>query len=347
MSRIVAQGDSYPRLGNVAILCEGDVAAYEASILRQWADRQFGTHPLVDVWPCGTGESLFGVSDAIGRSRPLVVIEDRDFRCEDNATKYCRGREKDRRKRAVRILQWRCWKRHEIENYFLEKPILIPVMRDWFACTEDQVRDAVGDTLTALTVFQAVDHALYHNRQSWSKSDPTSPLRQELGHRPQWDESSKSLAAPRFEDIRESLARNLQKWREKFSQDSQLREPFSGEACLHDFTDKFSEWSGMAYSDDGWRIDWSGKEVLQGLCRCLSSRHGWPSDGGSNRKQLDWSSLIQLKQAAEMDREIERAMQPDLVKAFLAHLGGLTEGPLFDEWEELKAAVGGWQKILP
>lgn len=346
MSRIVAQHDLYPRSGNVAILCEGDVAAYDASILRQWADRQFGTRPLVDVWPCGTGESLFGVSDAIGRTRPLFVIEDRDFRSEDDAFKYCRGKEKDRRKRDVRILQWRCWKRHEIENYFLEEPILIPVMRDWFPCTEDQVRDAVRDTLTSLTVFQAVDHALYHIRKSWSKSDPSSPLRQELGHRPQWDDSSKSPAAPGFDHVRKSLEGNLDKWQEKFCQDSQLREPFSGKACLKNFTDKFNEWSGMAYDDDGWRIDWSGKEVLHGLCRCLSARHGWPGDGGSDRMHPDWGSLSRPKQD-EMDRKIEHAMQRDLVNAFLAHLGGLTEGLLFDEWEELKATVGDWQKVVP
>ena len=345
MSRIVERPDLYPRSGNVAILCEGDVAAYDASILRQWADRQFGTDPLVDVWPCGTGESLFGVSDAIGRTRPLFVIEDRDFRSEEGAARHCRGREKNRRKRAVRILQWRCWKRHEIENYFLEESILIPVMLDWFACTENQVRDAVRDTLTSLTVFQAVDHALYHSRLSWSKSDPSSPLRDELGHRPRWDESTKSLAAPRFEDVRKSLEGNLEKWREKFIQGSQLKEPFSGKACLQDFTNKFDEWSGMDYGDDGWRFDWSGKEVLQGLCKCLSARHGWPGDGSSNRTPIDWGSLSRPEQA-EMDRNIERAMQRDLVNAFLAHLGGLTEGPLFDEWEELKVTIGDWQKVI-
>jgi len=346
MSRIVAQRDLYPRSGDVAILCEGDVAAYDASILRQWADRQFGTHPLVDVWPCGTGESMFGVSDAIGRTRPLFVIEDRDFESEKGAAEHCKYNAKTRRKRGVRILEWRCWKRNEIENYFLEEPILIPVMREWFACTEDQVRDAVGDTLTSLTVFQAVDHALYHIRKSWNKSDPSSPLRQELGHRPQWDASSKSFAACRFEDVRESLEGNLDKWQEKFSRDLELREPFSGKECLENFTDKFNEWSGMAYSDDGWRLDWSGKEVLQGLCRCLSARHGWPSGGGSDREHIDWGSLSRPKQG-ERDREIEHAMQRDLVSAFLDHLGGLTEGPLFDEWEELKATVADWQKVTP
>lgn len=346
MSRIVAQSDLYPRSGNVAVLCEGDIAAYDASILRQWADRQFGTDPLVDVWPCGTGESLFGVSDAIGRTRPLVVIEDRDFRSEEDVTKYCKSKEKDRQKRAVQILQWRCWRRNEIENYLLEEPVLLPVMQNWFQCTEDQVRDAVSETLTSHTVFQAAEYALYHTRRSWSKSDPSGPLRHDLRHRPQWGKSSKSPAAPRFEDVRKSLEDNLEKWREKFSQDSQSREPFSGKACLQDFTDKFNEWSGMAYGDDGWRINWSGKEVLQGLCRRLSARHDWLSDGGSHREHVDWGSLSRSKQGA-MDREIEHAMQRDLVNAFLAHIGGLTEGPLFDEWEELKVAVGNWQKVVP
>ncbi len=346
MSRIVAQRDLYPRSGNVAILCEGDVAAYDASILRQWADRQFGTQPLVDVWPCGTGDSLFGVSDAIGRTRPLLVIEDRDFRSEEGAAKHCKRQAKTRRDRAVEILEWRCWKRNEIENYLLEEPVFLPVMQDWFQCTEDQVRDAASETLTSLTVFQSAEYALYHTRLSWSKSDPSSSLRNALRHRPQWNDSSKSAASPRFEDVRESLERNLEKWHERFSRDSQLKEPFSGETCLNDFKDKISEWSGMAYGDNGWRIDWSGKEVLQGLCRCLSARHGWPSDGGSKRTNPDWGSLSRHKQA-EMDREIEHAMQRDLVSAFLTHLNGLAEGPLFDEWKELEAAVGDWQEAAP
>ena len=345
MSHIVAQPDLYPRSGNVAILCEGDVAGYDASILRQWADRQFGTHPLIDVWPCGTGESLFGMSDAIGRTRPLLVIEDRDFLTEEKVAKYCRGKEKDRSERAVCILQWRCWKRNEIENYLLDEVVLIPVMCEWFGCSENDVRDAVTGTLSSLSVFQAAEYALYHTRQSWSKSDPSSPLRQELGHRPHWDDSSESLAAPRFEDVLKSLEGNLEKWRGKFSQDSQFREPFSGETCLQDFTDKFDEWSGMAYDDDGWRINWSGKEVLQGLCRRLSARHGWPSNGGSPRKPIAWGSLNRHEQA-EMDREIERAMQRDLVNALLSHLGGLTEGTLFGEWEELKMIVGDWQQFV-
>lgn len=346
MSGIGAQPDLYPRSGNVAILCEGDVAAYDASILRQWADRQFGTQPLVDVWPCGTGESLFGVSDAIGRTRPLVVIEDRDFRPEEAVPKYCRGKEKDRRKRAVQILQWRCWRRNEIENYLLEEPVLLPVMREWFACTEDQVRDAVSETLTSLTVFQAAEYALYHIRRSWGNSAPSSTLRQDLGHRPQWDDSPNSPAAPRFEDVRKSLEDNLVKWSEKLSKDSQLREPFAGKACLQDFTNKCQEWSDMAYGDDAWRINWSGKELLQGLCRRLSVRHGWPGDGGSDRIPPDWGALTRLQQG-EMDRKIEHAMQRDLVNAFLTHLRGLTEGPLFDEWEELRATVGDWQKVFP
>jgi len=343
MSRIGAQRDLYPRSGDVAILCEGDVAAYDASILRQWADREFGTHPLVDVWPCGTGESLFGVSDAIGRSRPLLVIEDRDFRSEDDADKYCRGKQKDRRRRAVRILEWRCWKRNEIENYLLDEPILIPVMCEWFGCRENDVRDAVSEVLTSLVVFQAAEYALYHARRSWSKSDPSSSLKQDLRHGPQWNESSKSPTSPQFEDVQKSLEGNFEKWQEKFSRDSQFREPFQGKACLEDFTAKFTEWSGMDYGDQRWRIDWSGKEVLQGLCRCLSARHGWPSDGGSHREPIGWGSLSRPKQE-EKDREIEHAMQRDLVNACLAHLGGLTEGPLFDEWEELKETVKNWRE---
>ncbi len=80
----------YTRAGDVAILCEGDVAGYEAAMLSTWTDVSLGRGPLVDVWACGTSSALFGLSDAIGRARPLFVIEDRDYRTPSEAAEDCK-----------------------------------------------------------------------------------------------------------------------------------------------------------------------------------------------------------------------------------------------------------------
>src|SRR5947199_269843 len=124
--------DTYPRAGNIALLCEGDLIGYEASILRKWADLRLGTRPLVDLWPCGTCVALFGVSDAIGRSRPLMVIEDRDYRTTLEASQDCKELKKRRAEREVRVIDWRAWRRNEIENYLIQPEVLFPVMADAF-----------------------------------------------------------------------------------------------------------------------------------------------------------------------------------------------------------------------
>ena len=150
-----AYRDSYPRGGDVALLCEGDLVGYEASILRRWTDQRLRSSPLVDVWPCGTAGSIFGVSDAIGRARPLMVIEDRDFRSETEAVKDCQSGKKDRERRDVRVLGWRAWRRNEIENYLLEPDVVIAVLAEAFGCTRDEVQHGLSLIIKAQSVPQA------------------------------------------------------------------------------------------------------------------------------------------------------------------------------------------------
>jgi hypothetical protein len=97
---------AYPRPGQVALLCEGDVIGYEATLFQKWTGAELGNDPLVDIWCCGTSSSMFGISDAIGRSRPIFVIEDRDFRTIDEARDDCAQHRKDRESRAVKIISW-------------------------------------------------------------------------------------------------------------------------------------------------------------------------------------------------------------------------------------------------
>src|SRR5438105_3793793 len=108
---------AYPRPGQVALLCEGDLIGYEATFFQKWTGTELGNEPLVDIWTCGTATSIIGISDAIGRSRPIFVIEDRDFRSVDESLADCAQIRKDREGRDVRVIAWSSWNRSEIENY--------------------------------------------------------------------------------------------------------------------------------------------------------------------------------------------------------------------------------------
>src|SRR2546426_8469326 len=130
---------SYPRAGDVALLCEGDVIGYEVSILRRWLDEHLGTNPLEDLWPCGTGAAIFGVSDAIGRSRPIAVIEDRDFRTPSEAAEQSTIKKQRRADRGLNIAAWQAWRRNEIENYLLEPEVATPCLAAFFKCTSEEV----------------------------------------------------------------------------------------------------------------------------------------------------------------------------------------------------------------
>jgi len=342
MSNPAAYYDLYPRSGDVAVLCEGDVAGYDASILRKWIDRKCGATPLVDIWPCGTGDGLFGMSDAIGRSRPLFVIEDRDFRSDRDVDRHCQRMRRDRSRRNVQILGWQCWRRNEIENYFLDEPVLLPVVMEWFDCSGDEVREGVGRTIAALPVFQAAQYALYHARRAWkNKSDPDSHLRAELPHRPKWNGDDRDWRISDRELVRQKLEQNIAIWRERFVTDHSVQEPFSGEALLEQFDAKCNEWVAVSYGTPTWRTEWSGKEVLQGLVRYLAARRGWPNEAG-NRIPIPWDTLNQ-KQSGELDREIEKAMQGDFVARLIDQLEQALEGDLYEEWTSITDALRDWK----
>jgi len=338
MTAIAAYRDLYPRSGDLALLCEGDLAGYDTSLLRKWIDRTLGGALLVDIWPCGTGEALFGVSDAIGRSRPILVIEDLDFRDAARAEKECRFNKKDRRRRDVKLVDWRCWHRNEIENYFLDEPVLLPVMCEWFPSSEDEVRGTLAEVISALGVFQAAEYALYHVRKEWGKSDPTSVLRAELNHRPQFSDADRRLVAAEHDTVWESLQRNIAKWQERLLDGGEAKEPFLGGRLLDRFHQKCDAWTSQAYDDPAWRIEWSGKEVLQGLRMVLTARHGWPDADTGERQPLAWEGLSRTK-LGEQDRLLEKEMQNDLVNRAVDYLCGLTEGELVEEWSAIEAVL--------
>lgn len=345
MTRVAAYPDLYPRSGHVALLCEGDLAGYETTVLRKWIDARLASRPLVDIWPCGTSQALFGLSDAIGRSRPLLVIEDRDFRSSAQAEKECRGIQKNRRGRAVKVVEWRCWERNEIENYLLDEPVLLPVMSEWFACAEDEVRDAVSQVIDGLAVFQAAEYALYHALKEWSRSDPTSLLRNDLRHRPGFSDTDRRPFSADGDAVYANLKRNISQWRQRVVADGEVKEPFSGELLLTRFQEKRDAWSPMSYDDPAWRIEWSGKEVLQGLRMVLTARKGWPDVDTGHRQPLLWEGLSRSRRD-EQDRPLEKEMQPDLVDRAVEYLNALTEGELFEEWSAIESAIRNWKSAV-
>jgi hypothetical protein len=330
--------NAYPLAGKVALLCEGDVAGYEIRLLKEWADINLRTNPLVDVWACGTATAIYGVSDAIGRSRPILVIEDRDFRSVAEAEDDCRKQAKDRAKREIRVLEWRTWRRNEIENYFLVPGVLLPTMADIFKCRPEDVQQAIVEVLVANVVFQAAQYALYRARHAWAESDPSAPLRNNLDIHPQWDDSNQRVSPPDAKSALEILQKNVSHWRNSFVDAPDSTTPDHRMEVVQSFEQKLEEWKSVTWEDSRWREDWSGKEILQWLRIVLTGRFGWADSPSSPRAKLSWGTLGRSRRN-QQDRPIEARMKPVLERRFLAHLQALTSGELFDEWNGLFDAL--------
>ncbi len=331
--------EAYPQAGNVAILCEGDLVGYEAAILQRWADGNVRTEPLVDVWPCGTKAAIFGMSDSLGRSRPILIVEDRDFRSQDESTADGLKRAKDRGRRGVHVLGWRAWRRNEVENYFIHPLVLIPVMSDAFNCSDDAVRDAVTEVVQALPVYQALQYAIYQCRAAWEPTDPSARMQNNIESKPKI-ESASSLVAPKVDVVRKGLQENSVIWSRIFVDNAKMREPFAGERLLVDFDAKYDEWRSLTWTDAPCQLDWSGKEVLKYLRELLVWKFGWYDQNSGRREQVFEHKKRTDRDRA--DREIEAALRPLLVSRLLAQIDSDT-GELQSEWAEIKKSLLSWR----
>ncbi len=321
---------AYPRLGQVALLCEGDVIGYETTLFQKWTGIELGNDPLVDIWCCGTSSCMLGISDAIGRSRPIFAIEDRDFRTVGEARDDCARIRNDRENRAVKIISWSIWNRCEIENYLLEPDVVLPVFRAAFGCTDDDIINALNEILPALALFQASQYVINRARRTWLLADPTSALLSQLRSRPEWKD--KTIVVPNHETFRGGLELNCAAWR-KQAQAIQCD-------AVADFDRKFDLWKDCHWHDDFWRSDWAGKEILHWLRVIMTSRFGWPNAESGNREALDWT-MNREKRAAQ-DRPIEAALRPRLVDQFLSVLPSLA-AEIREEFEKIKTAIKGYQ----
>lgn len=319
---------SYPRGGQVALLCEGDLVGYEASVLRRWLDTHLGTHPLVDLWPCGTCTAILGVADAIGRSRPIAVIEDRDYRLPEDAQKQVGGIRRRRADRGIEILAWQTWRRNEIENYLIEPEVVTGCLAGAFGCRREDVQEILEAILPVLAVHQAFQHALYQARARWEASDPAPMLPQNLALSPVWDDTALQASTPPFETNLQRFEQNLAQWQQGTGKPLDVGE-LKREAVL-----AYERWQRPTLESSFWLQDWAGKDVLQWVRIGLTARFGWKPPGESERRRLSWAGLSRTKRD-QQDRPVEADLKPLLVRAFLDHLSRLTDGDLHAEWHGL------------
>jgi len=333
MAAATPREDHYPLSGQVALLCEGDLAGYEVALFKRWARN--GELPRLDILPAGTGSALFGLSDAVGRERPIFVMEDRDFRTVQEAEDDCKGLAKKRTDRAIRVLGWRAWRRNEIENYFLDDALLLPVMTDAFGCKDADVREAIEQVLRALVPCQAALLASYRVRRAWTRTEPAAVLMRDVSRRPVWDDADGVPHAPDVPAIEagfdaggKALAGSL--------------DLAVATTAVAEFQAGIALWSGVSHASPEWRVDWCGKEVLHWLRVTLSARFGLTESRGVRTRRA-WSGLNR-RAWDEQDRAIEKALQPHLVQALVAALQARNADPdMLAEFDAIAAGLAAWR----
>ncbi len=310
MTNVPLYPEAKPVDGDALILCEGDVTGYETGLLKLWADSTDLGGRFVKVLACGTGEALYGVADAFGRTIPIIVIEDRDFRTVEEARNECDKKLRNREGRNVAMRGWFAWERAEIENYFTDDEVLPPVFADAFGCSQDEVREAVASALLHLPVTQALEFALFRARKSWQSTDTNRKLRVECVR---WDQNGQTALSAKT--VRDKLAARLAKWQISLHNGDTWKDPMAGEQLLDDFDTKCEEWNGLDYADATWRRDWAGKEVIKHVRMTLAQASaGWWSLPEAKATAVNWKGMPDKARDAH-DRTIERTIQPQLVKA--------------------------------
>ncbi len=313
----------------VALLCEGDVVGYEAQLLGRWFRSQAAGALKIDVWACGTGQGLRAIADSYGRAVKIVGIEDRDFRTDSEAEQDCEESIRDLENRGVAIRGWLTWERNEVENYFLDDEILMPVMGNWFKCTNDDVKTVLQIAVQALAAFQAVQAVAYRVRRWWENTDPAvgvsgSPSLY-VGGRPNWKDNG--LSGPDSEEVRKQLLESFDKWRERLANAKTKSPPPEKEELAKIFDQWVALNPGQIPDAQLWRANWAGKEILKLVRQQLASRFG-TNYGGNLREKLKQQGIEPMKSIPwhrwkreirdSIDRELEHEMQSHLVTHLLA-----------------------------
>ncbi len=337
--------ENYPGSGKFVILCEGDLIGYEAAILGQWLRARVPSPEAVDVRQCGTSAALLGMADAVGRTVRVIVVEDRDFRSVQRATDESAEKCAEREGRNVAMRGWVTWSRNEIENYFLDDEVLFPAMREAFACSDAEAMDARARALDALRVFQAVQAAVSAADGAWGS---LVRLRHLGGGRPKW--TSAGLEPPQAASVRAHLESQVRAARGKVCRMKDFQEPFLGRTLLDTFDARLGTWSTAPLAESVWKVEWAGKEILRLVRQQLAARFRAPSSSQQGRiAPVDWAQIGQATQTESnpktsqrqeqardaMDRDIERAIQPVLVKHLWAYLDAVPTADMNHDLSEI------------
>ncbi|MGO8748257.1 MAG: hypothetical protein ACLQNE_19955 [Thermoguttaceae bacterium] len=340
--------DKYPRgtsTGTVAILCEGDVNSYEADFLEKWAPIALPNGPVVHVWPCGTGSAVRGMADSIGRTVRIVALLDRDFHDGSSAGGVQKEWKTDADKFGWIFLGVRMWSRNEIENYFLDDDVLLPVMTEAFSCAEMDVTHAVDEAVKLLIPFQALQAAFHNTRSAWESSDPQTVLFQAIdpdlpSYKPKW--GPHGLQGITAAQLEKDLPARLIKWRSRVCDNDGLLEPWKGDTFLSIFGKLTQKWEGYTASSAEWREVWAGKEILKLVRQQLAAKKaGWWSTDDAKANPVAWSQMNNNRVRDAHDRVIENQLRPKLVNRLVAVITSSAADARSAEFDELANILRG------
>lgn len=323
--------NAYPRAGQVALLCEGDVTGYEAQFFKLWADAVFGPIGLlVDVWACGSAAGIFSMADSIGRSKEIVVVEDRDFRSAEQAGADCDRKTRDRQERGLSIRGWRTLHRHEIENYFLDRDVLVPVLSDAFDCSEAAISACLDTAVQSIRVLQALHAGVHEVRRVWEGTDASCLL---IGARPSW--RREGIVAPEAGVIRAELQIALERWQSTVHDGTALMKPFDS-SVMTAFDRSLDASQNVNAQSDLVRFDWPGKEILKLVRQQLCARSGgWWSLDPTARDPVRWHEMQNNRERNSHDRRIENELRPRFVQHLARMILDNPDDPRVVEFHEL------------
>jgi len=331
MSNVPLFPNNYPRAGQVALLCEGDLVGYESAFLGRWLREEPIDQRTVDVWPCGTANGLLAIADAMGRTVRVVVVEDRDFRTKTQAMKDCEVKLKDRNRRGVAMRGWTTWNRNEIENFFLDESVMVPVMVEAFRCQDSDVLKARDIAIELLRPFQALQATLASVRGEWSDTDPS---RLSVASRPTW--SPTGLQPVDFAELEKQLRGTCERWAQRLGDVRDL-----GNNVVATFKEKLDSSDSSARLPDEWMNNWAGKEILKLVRMQIASKFDAPLlSRGGKVPPVQWHELRNNAERDAMDRDIERAIQPLMIQRLWEFTTNEPDAPIRSDLRSLQTFLG-------
>ncbi|MCC7492171.1 MAG: hypothetical protein IT204_07505 [Fimbriimonadaceae bacterium] len=307
---------SYPRTGDAALLCEGDLLGFEVAVLQRWLPTAVVGGEAVDIWPCGTKDAVRGMLDSIGRARPVAGIVDRDWISYPTVRAKLESEAKGLQARAVQVAFYGAWERPEIENYLLDECVLLPVLTSQFGVSEDQVRRVfqdLGDSEVAraqvdqlLQWIRSVGGDVARSYEGWLRGD------EQLGPwcKPKWEAGGWQRGGREaIQDCVDRALERLPEWSEQKLKDRPLT------------PDRISRtWHDWQAGERGVQ-DVPGKELLQCVCAEVAFGAQWRANS------LGAAEPGSPEYVRTLLRLLQPALAAQLVKTLAEH-----EHAASDEW---------------